>query len=933
MTALTFARYAWPRAGSRERALLEWEFAHSPLEAEDAVPSIDAAQRVMWHPVQDPGSMVQWECYLAGLAGPAGTASPGHPYAGTASQEYLWTADVIWWFRTEIRADALDPDAVRAELVFDGVDHDAWVWVDGSPAGEHHGMFGGPVLDVSEWLPRAGAPASRHEVVVALRPAGAGRGKEIGWGTKGRLVKPETFCRWVNNPDFVTTGIWRPVRLVQTGAHRLERPRVHTRLAGDGSVRVIVEVEVLRSDVQADLHWVVRHGGVPPVWDRRLVRPADDPTIGRSDGAERTPAQLTVSATLRDGADEIVAAADTDLDVSPGRVWARLELKVDDPQLWWPEGTAPEGAGPVLHTLSIDLDGRDHLEVPIGLREIEWQPADGPRLADHWFDWQARVNGTAVALRGMNWMPSDILRQDVERIRHLLTLMRDAGVQIVRVWGGGLLETDEFYDACDELGLMVWQDFPINTLYDCSDIPLDVWEQQVTWTVERLRNRASLAVWCGGNEFEPYAPENAAVMGIAERTIADLDGTRRFIRSCSDPGDVHPYLDCDSTWYLPMYRDVPAISEWGGHTLPTLASLAEIVPADELERPLDALLSPDPEAFQASHPALHHHWAEFQPDRVPRMLHRARIYDDLAQASFTQGVEAIQLGAAEILQTVITDFSADDTAVRMLMPWVYNRPWPSVGMQAVDHSGRPTPGYYAIKRGYRPSSIVIRLEEEALAPGEPLRFSVGLTRGEGAVARHGRAVRVTVYDQSLRERAGHVVHLGPGADGFRALAVDPHGSDVDDVRAFIVVAVAADDPQTQHVRVIRVSPSLTDPSVRAAYRSAPNPTAHFMVGSLREAVAASPATVRWSATASMEDSIMLTLENTGDVPAAFVTIDSADPLWMTLPEDSGFWIEPGTVRRVTVPVRPTAEVSALVTERPEAGSTPADAIRVRGWNL
>lgn len=930
MTVSVFPRYVWPRDESRQREVVAWEFAHSPLEADGIVPSPAAADRAIWRPVQAPGSMIQWECHLAGIGEP-GSSAPGHPYVGTNSLDYRWTSGVTWWFRATISHQELDPQSRRAELVFDGLDHDSWVWLDGALVADHQGMFGGPVLDLSERL--SDAEGSEHEVVVALRPAGAGQGKEIGWGTKGRLVKPETFCRWVNNPDLMTCGIWQPVRLVQTGEHRLERPRITTELAADGSAEVSVEVEVVRADVQADLHWVQRHGGVPPVWDRRFLREGDDPTGGRSTSS--TPSPATVSASLRDPSGAVVASAQSIVDVSPGRVWARLDLKVADPQLWWPAGLAPDGATPALYTAGIDLAGpaEDHLDVRIGLREIDWQRADGPRLADHWFDWRARINGVVSPLRGMNWMPSDVLRQDAQRIRHLLTLMRDAGVQIVRVWGGGLIETEHFYDACDELGLLVWQDFPINTLYDCSDIPLGVWEQQVAWSIERLRNRASLAVWCGGNEFDPYAPENAAVVGILERTLTDLDGTRPFVRSCSDPGDVHPYLDCDTTWYLDLYRDAPAISEWGGHTLPTVASLAEVLPADELERPLGELLDVDPEAFPAGHPALHHHWSEFQPDRVPRMLSRARIYDDLSTASFAQAVEAIQLGAAEIYQTIITDFSAGDTAAQMLMPWTYNRAWPSVGMQLVDHSGRPTAGYYAVKRGYRPGAILIRPDAEALAPGEPLRFAVGLTDPADDPEAAARTVRVTVHDQSLQVLLDETIAVTAGADNVHDLTVAQPSGDPEGMRAAIIVATDADDPEVQHVRIIRVAPSLSDAEARAAYRAAPQPTAHYANGaSLRRGIAAKPADVRWAATPD-DGEIVVTIENTGAVAAAFVTITSTDPLWMLLPDDNGFWIVAGDTRSVRVRARPTAEVSTIVGVGPASETRPADVVSVSGWNL
>lgn len=912
----TGARYSWPRENALR--VQDWEFAHSPLEADGVAPTLATGAAESWHRAQAPGSMVQWECYLAGIGENSENGAPGHPYIGANSVDYRWTAQATWWYRTRITAGELESDAARAELVFDGVDHDAWVWVDGVLVSDHQGMFGGPVLDVSAWLD----DRADHEVVVGLRPVGAGQGKEIGWGTKGRVIKPETFCRWVNNPDLMTCGIWQPVRLVQTGRYRLERPRVTSALAADGSARLRAEVEVLRADVTADLHWVQRHGEVPPVWDSRYLE-AD--AWSAVDAPDAVDAEVVV--TVRDPDGAIVAEAPIALDAAPGRVWADVEITIDEPRLWWPNGLGPDGAAE-LYTVSFELSGpaRDRLEVRTGLREIDWEASGGPRLADHWFGWQSRINSVAAPLRGMNWSPSDVLRQDRTRTRHLLQLMRDAGVQMVRVWGGGLVETDDFYDACDELGLLVWQDFPINTHYDCSEIPLDVWEQQVVWIIERLRNRASLAVWCGGNEFDPYAPENAAVVGIAERTITDLDGTRPFVRSCSDPGDVHPYLECDTTWYLPMYRQVPSISEWGGHTLPTRATLSEILPADELERPLDSLLSSDPDAFGSSHPALRHHWAEFQPDRVPRMLNRARIFDDLSQATFDQALEAIQLGAAEIYQTIITDFSAGDTECRLLMPWVYNRAWPSVGMQAVDHSGHPTLGYYAIRRGYARDAIVIRPAHEALAPGEALRFAAGRVRGATS-----RDMTVAVYDQSLRELFRDRVEQSAGAGSLQTVTVDlPDGTD-----AAIIVATDDADSGVQHVRVIRVSASLSDPAERSAYRASPQTTAHFMAGSLRAAAEGTPTTLSWSvdeAEAIDVDATVLvvTVENTGDAPAAFVSIDSADPLRVLVPEDNGFWIEPRATRRIAVSVRAAADVSGVVTDRPAA--PVAEAVSLRWWN-
>lgn len=912
--ATVFARYAWPRTATVQRELTRWEYAASPLGPEGRRPSPAVLDGARWHPAVAFPSMIQQELLAAGEI--------AHPYVGTGSVAQRWTSERTWWLRTRVPSDLLDHAAARAEIVCDGVDHDAWLWLDGKPAGEHHGMFGGPVLDVSDWLRTPpGAGCDEHELLVALRPAGNGQGKP-GPGSSGHLVKAESYCRWVNNPDIMTTGIWRPVRLVQTGPFRLERPHVVPTFRDDGSCALTVEVEVLAADVQGDLAFVQRHGQFPPVHDPRFARP----DTGR--GSQPEPATVTVDVAAPD--DTPVAHATSAVDVGPGRVWARLELEIPRPQVWWPSGIG-EDTQP-LYTVAVDLSGpaRDHLEVTTGLRTITWERSSAPRTSDHWFDWTMIVDGSPTTVHGVNWMPMDLLRLDRDRYAHMLGLIKNAGISLVRVWGGGLLETDDFYELCDELGLMVWQDLPLNTFYECSGMPLDVWEQQVVWNVERLRNHPSLVLWCGGNEIDPYDPANAAVIGIAERTIADLDGTRPFVRSCSDPGDVHPYLECDTTWYHELYRQAPAITEWGGHTLPTVETLAEILPAQELDRPLDTLLSRDEAAFPTSHPALHAHWAEFTPDRIPRMLGRTRLFDDLATAGSTDAVLAVQLGAAELYQSVITDFLAGDSETRLLMPWVFDRPWPSVGMQAVDHSGRPTLGYHAIRRAFRPGALVLRPAHEALAPGEELLLRLGITPGV-----EGREVTLVVYDQDLTVVHRAEEHLVPGT--FRDVRIRaPRWAG-----SLCLVATDPSDPAVQHVRVVRVSPDLADPSVREDYRSAPHPTAYAAPGSLRRSVAAArtelEVRVEQEQTGQDQDphrgqgqEFTVTLINQGHHPAAFVRLRSTDPLWTLIPEDSGFWLAPGVTRRLQVRARASAELSSMTTRMPE--DPAAAALTVQAWN-
>lgn len=184
-----------------------------------------------------------------------------------------------------------------------------------------------------------------------------------------------------------------------------------------------------------------------------------------------------------------------------GRV--TLELTVDNPELWWPNGL---GDHP-LYDLSVELvdDAGTVLDIwerRIGLRDLRLD-----RHKDEWGEsFQFVVNGLPFFAKGANWVPADILiprlkRADYER---LLGDAADAHMNMIRSWGGGIYEQDDFFDVCDELGLLVWQDF----IFACSTYPtfdddfMDNVEAEIRDNARRLRSHPSLALWCGNNELE-----------------------------------------------------------------------------------------------------------------------------------------------------------------------------------------------------------------------------------------------------------------------------------------------------------------------------------------------------------------------------------------------------------------------------------------------
>jgi beta-mannosidase len=179
--------------------------------------------------------------------------------------------------------------------------------------------------------------------------------------------------------------------------------------------------------------------------------------------------------------------------VTAGRAEAVLHLEA--PDLWWPTGQGAQS----LHDLTATL-GALTVTRRIGLRSVALVPdpdASGARFA-------FRVNGREVFMKGANWIPADALGSAItpEATRDLLRWAVDANMNMIRVWGGGRYEADWFYDLCDELGLMVWQDFMFAChLYPATDDFLTDVAAEVRGQVARLNHHACLALWCGDNEL------------------------------------------------------------------------------------------------------------------------------------------------------------------------------------------------------------------------------------------------------------------------------------------------------------------------------------------------------------------------------------------------------------------------------------------------
>ena len=403
---------------------------------------------------------------------------------------------------------------------------------------------------------------------------------------------------------------------------------------------------------------------------------------------------------------------------------------VNKPRLWWPNGMGEQN----FHEVVLNVRGR---QVPkrIGLRKIEMvnvrdrDPATGREGLSCFF----RVNGRPVFAKGANWIPCDAFenRQTPEKYRDLLSSAKEANMNMIRVWGGGQYEKDVFYDLCDELGLMVWHDF----MFSCANYPdghfLDNVREEVSHQIKRLRDHASIAMWCGDNECrgcfrDPwrYVKDNTRWYYALFRRrhellgglVAALDPARTFwpTSPCNGPDD-NGWEDIDE-----FRGDLHFWDVWHGNR--EFSRFTEIRPRFCSEFGFQSFPSREtcltfcrPEDVHPRSPVFEHHQKnkignERILDTMKRHFRRPKDFDAVLYLSQVQQAIAIK--------TAIESWRSLTPWCMGTLYWQLNDNWPVASWSSLEYGGPSSPGFvvaskwkhlhYHAKRFYAPVAIVAK---------------------------------------------------------------------------------------------------------------------------------------------------------------------------------------------------------------------------------
>ncbi|MBA3909104.1 MAG: beta-mannosidase [Rhodobacter sp.] len=395
-----------------------------------------------------------------------------------------------------------------------------------------------------------------------------------------------------------------------------------------------------------------------------------------------------------DGVDQVTATLCGVTHSAPVRAGvARMTLTIANPALWWPAGLGPQ----TLHDLTVTGQGATASR-KIGLRDMRL--VSEPDRAGRSFGMQ--VNGRAVFARGANWIPADALHGRITpaAVRGLLQSARDANMNMIRVWGGGRYEPDWFYDLCDEMGLMVWQDFMFAChLYPSTPEFLAEVDAEVRDAVARISHHACMAIWCGDNELIgalTWFPESRK---DRDRYLVNYDRLNRTIEAAlhsvlpganwwpSSPspgplafgdawhddssGDMHFW----SVWHegrdFDHYRDVSPrfCSEFGFQSYPSMSTIKAFA---------------DPQDWNIASPVMESHQKNAGGNaRIAETMFRYFRFP----VDFPNFVYLSQVQQGLAIKTAVTHWRSLKPHCMGTLYWQLNDTWPVCSWSSLDHGG------------------------------------------------------------------------------------------------------------------------------------------------------------------------------------------------------------------------------------------------------
>ncbi|MBO5060640.1 MAG: hypothetical protein J6C82_06995 [Clostridia bacterium] len=399
------------------------------------------------------------------------------------------------------------------------------------------------------------------------------------------------------------------------------------------------------------------------------------------------------------------------------------EIEVNDVELWWCSGQGK----PTLYTYEVTA-GENIICGTIGFKKIElvmndeaWdEPSDFPKGRSV-PPITVCLNNRRIFAKGSNWVAPEIFYGKIKHKRYdeLLTLVRDANMNILRCWGGAVVGKEDFFDLCDQYGIMVWQEFPLAcNLYRDTKFYLDILEDEAVSIIKRVKKHACHCIWCGGNElFNRWSgmTDQSLALRLLNKLCYELDRDKPFLPTAPVMGMGHGHYlfydaDIDKTVHE-IYGNsrCTAYSEFGVPSLCSMENLRKIIPPELIDEP-----APDT-PWQT-----HHAFGAWDAAGIDTWICRS-VMEKYFGVGLTveEMIKYSQFLQSEGLKFIFEEARRQQPYCSMAMNWCFAEPWiTAANSSIISYPAEPKPAYYAVKAALRSVMPSLKMQHFLYTQGE-----------------------------------------------------------------------------------------------------------------------------------------------------------------------------------------------------------------------
>lgn len=571
------------------------------------------------------------------------------PYFSTQNQISQWVEDKIWIYEKEfiLRKE----QGRRYFLRLEGLAPRGEVSLNGRILGKVEGMFAQPTWEITDLFKEG-----ENRLEIRLQPE----------RERTKTIACQMSYGWDFAPRIIPIGVWRPVEIIACGDVLLKNP--------------FLKLEGLE-----------RKGALC-----KLSVHYDSRFQGRG--------KLILYMRGKNFKEEFKLEREAEIRKGEGKL--SFDFSLPHPRLWYPAGYGEQNLYEVSLSFYLGKSLSHSLSFTWGIRELEWEKNPHSREL---YPWILKVNGIRVYCKGANWVPVDsLLDLSPSRYERLVKLARLAGVNMLRIWGGGIMEEDTLYELCDRYGIMLWQEFPL-ACADYPQLPLEAFAENARDSILRLRNHPSLVLWCGGNEFDPDNQSNKPLVDVLDKLCQTLDGTRPFHRASPYGGDIHDWSVWHGSAPYTNYRQFAVFRSEAGLQSPPIKN--------DLERFISpqGLFPPSEE------------WS-YHLANAEKIRSYAQLYG--STSDLPNFLEKAQLAQAVTYQFNLDSCLKNIWANSGCLIWQFNDPWPNISWSMVDWYGNPKPSLYWFKNASQPINLAVDYDRIQLQLGERLNiklYAINLT--------------------------------------------------------------------------------------------------------------------------------------------------------------------------------------------------------------